>query len=155
MNSQFIHEGAGMLVQVSTAANGEKIIKIGLIVQIIFLALFLVTSVSFHVRLSRGGSAYSMQVPWKRHQMALYITSALVFVRSIFRFIEYALGSSGPLLQHEYWSYIFDACLMVLVMLVFNVIYPGEIGDLLRERKKGGDGMELLDEQSYETGHYP
>lgn len=44
---------------------------------------------------------------------------------------------------------------MVLVMLVFNVIYPGEIGDLLRERKKGGDGMELLDEQSYETGHCP
>ncbi|KAJ6111747.1 hypothetical protein N7523_007808 [Penicillium sp. IBT 18751x] len=147
--------GAGMLVQVSTAANGEKIIKIGLIVQIIFLALFLVTSVSFHIRLSRGGSAYSMQVPWKRHQMALYITSALVFVRSIFRFIEYALGGSGPLLQHEYWSYIFDACLMVIVMLVFNLIYPGEIGDLLRERKKGGDGIELLEEQRYESGNYP
>jgi SNF family Na+-dependent transporter len=144
-----------MLIQVKTAATGQNVIKIGLIVQIVFLALFLVTSVSFHIRLAKNGSAFVTRVPWRRHQMALYITSALVFVRSIFRFIEYELGTSGPLLQHEYWSYIFDAALMVIVMLVFNVIYPGEIGDLLRERKKADDGMELLDEQRYETGYYP
>lgn len=147
-----MNTGAGMLVQASTAANGEKIIKIGLIIQIIFLALFLVTSVSFHIRLSRNGSAYAAQVPWRKHQIALYITSALVFVRSIFRFIEYDLGSSGPLLQHEYWSYIFDACLMIIAMFVFNVVYPGEIGKLLQDRKKGDDGMELLDEGYV---HYP
>lgn len=147
-----MNTGAGMLVQASTAANGEKIIKIGLIIQIIFLALFLVTSVNFHIRLSRNGPAYAAQVPWKKHQIALYITSALVFVRSIFRFIEYDLGSSGPLLQHEYWSYIFDACLMIIVMFVFNVVYPGEIGKLLQDRKKGDDRMELLDEGYV---HYP
>lgn len=44
---------------------------------------------------------------------------------------------------------------MVVVMLVFNVIYPGEVGDLLRERKKADDGIELLDEQRFGTGNYP
>jgi hypothetical protein len=95
------------------------------------------------------GSRLERSVPWRRHQLVLYFTSILIFVRSIFRFAEYALGKDGELLQHEYWSYIFDACLMVLTMVAFNVVYPGEIGILIKKRKgrKGqGSSMELIEE---------
>lgn len=131
-----------MLVKAKTAENGEKIVKIGLIVQILFFALFIVVSILFHVRLSRNGARYAHTVHWRKHQVALYASSILVFVRSIFRFIEYQAGSKGPLLQHEYWTYIFDALLILLAMLVFNLAHPGEIGEVLRERRHKNEGKD-------------
>ncbi|KAJ5356623.1 hypothetical protein N7517_011232 [Penicillium concentricum] len=137
--------GAGMLVKASTAAKGGSVIKVGLIIQIIFFGLFIITSIIFHVKLVKNGSRVLQQhhVPWKKHQTVLYIGSLLIFVRSIFRYIEYNQGSSGALLQQEFWSYIFDAALMLLVMIAFNVVHPAEISRLMEERK-GEYGMELI-----------
>ncbi|OQE04213.1 hypothetical protein PENSOL_c001G00621 [Penicillium solitum] len=137
--------GAGMLVKASTAAKGGNVIKVGLIIQIVFFGVFIITSIIFHVKLEKNGSRVLQQrvVPWKKHQTVLYIGSLLIFVRSIFRYIEYNEGSSGTLLQHEFWSYIFDAALMLLVMAAFNVIHPAEISSLMKERK-GEYGMELI-----------
>ncbi|CAI7592830.1 unnamed protein product [Penicillium glandicola] len=137
--------GAGMLVKASTAAKGGDIIKVGLIIQIIFFGLFIVTSIIFHFKLEKHGSRVLQQnnIPWKKHQTVLYVGSLLIFVRSIFRYVEYNEGSSGTLLQHEFWSYIFDAALMLLAMIGFNMVHPAEISRLLEERK-GGHGMELI-----------
>lgn len=137
--------GASMLVRESTANLGEKVVKIGLIVQMVFLALFILVSIIFHIRLTRNGSRFEHVVPWRKHQVALYASSGLIFIRSIFRFIEYMAGSSGPLLQHEYWTYIFDALLVLLAMLVFNIAYPGEIGEVLKERKRKGQDDESME----------
>ncbi|KAG0161249.1 hypothetical protein PDIDSM_8783 [Penicillium digitatum] len=121
--------GAGMLVRASTAAKGGKMIKVGLIIQIVFFGIFIITSVIFHVKLGRNGSRVLQQqeVPWQKHQTVLNTSSLLIFVRSIFRYIEYNEGRSGALLQHELWSYMFDATLMLLVMAAFNVVHPAEI----------------------------
>ena len=134
-----------MLVKASTAEKGGNVIKVGLIIQIIFFGLFIITSIVFHVKLVKNGSRVlqQRQVPWKKHQIALYIGSLLIFVRSIFRYIEYNQGSSGTLLQHEFYSYVFDAALMLLVMVAFNVVHPAEISKLMEE-KKGGYRMELI-----------
>ena len=48
-------------------------------------------------------------------------------IRSIFRIIEYVMGKDGVLLQNEYYLYIFDAVLMFLVVLLFNVWHPSAI----------------------------
>ncbi|KAJ6184211.1 hypothetical protein N7519_005512 [Penicillium mononematosum] len=137
--------GAGMLVKASTAEKGGNVIKVGLIIQIIFFGLFIITSIVFHVKLVKNGSRVlqQRQVPWKKHQTALYIGSLLIFVRSIFRYIEYNQGISGTLLQHEFYSYVFDAALMLLVMVAFNVVHPAEISKLMEERK-GEYRMELI-----------
>ncbi|PYH91878.1 hypothetical protein BO71DRAFT_287640, partial [Aspergillus ellipticus CBS 707.79] len=50
---------------------------------------------------------------------------------SIFRLAEYTGGESSPLLQHEYYVYIFDAVLLFAVMVVFNIFYPSRINDAL------------------------
>lgn len=57
----------------------------------------------------------------------LYATSALILIRCIFRIIEYAMGSEGYLLAHEWPLYIFDALLMVATMAIFYVWYPSQI----------------------------
>lgn len=48
-------------------------------------------------------------------------------VRSLFRIIEYLQGFSGYLLSHEVYLYIFDAVLMLVVMVLFNVLHPSEV----------------------------
>jgi len=57
----------------------------------------------------------------------LYFASLFIMVRSIFRVAEYVQGDNGYLLQHEYWLYIFDAALMAMVMIAYNVVHPNEV----------------------------
>jgi hypothetical protein len=53
-------------------------------------------------------------------------------VRSIFRLAEYLQGNNGYLLHHEIFLYVFDALLMFITMVVFNIVHPQEVGRLLR-----------------------
>lgn len=86
-------------------------------------------------------------LPWKRHMYALYGASVLIMIRSIFRVIEYLQGNNGYLLKREVFLYIFDAVLMLLVMVVFNWIHPSEVTEATQRRKTEGansmDSMEL------------
>lgn len=51
----------------------------------------------------------------------------LIMVRSLFRAIEYLQGFDGYLLNHEVYLYIFDALLMFITMVLFNLVHPVEI----------------------------
>jgi hypothetical protein len=53
-------------------------------------------------------------------------------IRSVFRLAEYLQGNNGYLLHHEIYLYIFDAVLMFITMVTFNVVHPCEISQLLR-----------------------
>jgi hypothetical protein len=86
-------------------------------------------------------------LPWKRHLYALYGSSALILVRSLFRVIEYLQGNSGYLLKHEVFLYVFDAILMLAVMVLFNWIHPSEVTDAYEKRIAGGEG-EVFESQA-------
>ena len=151
---------------------GEKIIVVGLFLQLAFFGFFIVVAGLFHFRFVRANprskfesSAQSLNnasykaearandsprstqdeipqhatddanlLPWKRHMLALYVASALIMVRSVFRVVEYLQGNNGYLLRHEVYLYIFDALLMLAVMCLFNWIHPAEITDLYQKR---------------------
>jgi hypothetical protein len=85
-------------------------------------------------------------LPWKRHLYALYSSSALILVRSLFRVIEYLQGNGGYLLRHEVFLYVFDATLMLGVMVLFNWIHPSEVTEAYERRKGEGRGEELREE---------
>jgi len=113
---------------------GAKIIIVGLFVQLVFFGAFIVIAVSFHIKINREPTARSspnspgvVSVPWRKHIWVLYGASFLIMVRSLFRAIEYLEGNGGFLLKHEIYMYIFDAVLMLIVMVVFNVFHPAEI----------------------------
>ncbi|KAJ6015975.1 hypothetical protein N7540_010566 [Penicillium herquei] len=118
--------GAAMLAKSSTASKGLTIMKIGVLIQILFFALFIVTIILFHKRLVKNGSSSYHVVPWKKHVFAMYATGLLIFVRSIFRFAEF-VDSNGPLTEYEWVAYVFDAVLILAASIIMNVIHPADI----------------------------
>ena len=64
---------------------------------------------------------------WVTVLLALYVVSALILNRSIFRLVEYKGGFDGYLMTHEVFGYIFDALLMFVAMIVMNVYHPAVI----------------------------
>lgn len=136
--------GAGMLVKADSKSSqdlGQNIIIAGLIFQILIFGIFCVVSLSFHLRFSKVGAVdcYS-GLPWQSVVNMLYLTSALVMVRNVFRVIEYAMGQNGYLLANEWCVYVFDGALMFSAMLLFAVKYPSR----LFPGKRPGSGVELL-----------
>lgn len=142
--------GAGILAQ-GSQDTGNNVIIGGLIVQILFFGFFVICSIIFQARITSHPTAESVAdcVPWRKHLYALYATSILILIRSIFRVAEYVQGSDGYLLSTEVFIYVFDATLMFLVMLVFVIIHPSEINCLLgRGRKMTTKGGLKLNEVS-------
>lgn len=122
---------------------GQNIIVGGLVVQILFFGFFLVVAAVFHLRISKNPTAESRDVPWKRHINTLYAASILILIRSIFRVVEYQQGNDGYLLGHEVFLYIFDAILMLGVMVLFNVVHSSQISILLRRGNAIGQSSQL------------
>ncbi|PMD28783.1 RTA1-domain-containing protein [Hyaloscypha variabilis F] len=113
----------------SSMKTGEKIVVGGLFVQILFFGLFVVVALAFHYRMRKVPTVRvcSEPVPWERHLHALYVSSALIMVRSIFRVIEFLTGNTGYIFSHEWFMWLFDALLMMFVLILFVYIHPGEI----------------------------
>ncbi|KIH95296.1 RTA1 like protein [Sporothrix brasiliensis 5110] len=127
------YQAAGTLAALRT---GERIILAGLFVQLVFFGVFVAVAAVFHVRFlrrSRSSSSPSTSMAdtipggptvWQRQITALYVASALIFVRSVFRVIEYLMGNDGYILRHEVFLYVFDGLLMLAVMIVFLLAHP-------------------------------
>ncbi|KAJ5724331.1 hypothetical protein N7488_002366 [Penicillium malachiteum] len=145
--SFFIQSGGGAIMSGSKTASklklGEDVIIVGLIVQIIFFSFFVVVSVVFNKRMSQNPTAAAMgsSFNWARYMRVLYFASVLIMIRCLYRVIEYIQGSTGFLQSHEYFAYIFDACLMMFVMGVFVVFHPSQI---FADRHEKMDETELI-----------
>ncbi|ETI26437.1 hypothetical protein G647_03214 [Cladophialophora carrionii CBS 160.54] len=121
--------------------RGENIIIGGLVLQIIFFTFFIVVASVFHYRMHKRPSArvladITIASVWKKHLHVLYGGSWLIWIRSLFRLVEYAQGNDGYLISHEWFLYVFDAVLMLATMLLFAFVHPSELNALL----KGGRG---------------
>ena len=129
----------------SSVRLGQHIVVGGLVVQILFFGFFMIVAVAFNVRINKEPtSTLALQnIPWRRHIRTLYLTSSLILVRSIFRVIEYEQGNDGYLLGHEVFLYIFDAVLMLGVMILLNIVHPAEIYSLFRRARVSRLGSEL------------
>ncbi|KAJ1323927.1 RTA1 domain-containing protein [Microdochium nivale] len=144
--SFFLQAGGGGIQAAGTLelyTLGEKIIIVGLFVQITIFGFFLATAVTFHLRQRRCATVYGeagdfqtpshqahhreTTIPWARHLVVLYVVSGFIMVRSIFRVIEYLQGNGGYLISHEVFLYAFDAVLMAIVMAVFLVFYVDDL----------------------------
>jgi hypothetical protein len=146
-------QAAGTLEALHT---GEKLIIAGLFCQLFFFAFFIVVAGIFHYRLVNNkpfqkriqhqqlsSSIPLYDLPWKRHLYNLYLTSGLIMIRSIFRVIEYLQGNAGYLLSHEVFLYVFDAILMLTVMVMFNWVHPSEVTEAWHSRKRDSESQEL------------
>lgn len=120
---------AGIMATGKNPKVGEGIVIAGLMVQIIMFGLFAVCAILFQRRIARMPTpeSASTSTPWRKSMRMLYIVSALIMVRSLFRVIEYAMGNTGYPLRNEWTLYIFDTLLMFIVMVVYYLWYPSWI----------------------------
>ena len=115
------------MANLKTMTFGKHLIIVGLLLQIIFFGIFVVTGGIFHFRIARSPTPASTYNNWKPYMYTLYTASTLILIRSVFRVIEFSGGNDGVLLRDEVFLYLFDAVLMTGVMVVFNVVHPGMI----------------------------
>jgi hypothetical protein len=89
---------------------GENVIIGGLVVQILFFSCFVVTAGIFHAHLIRVLTGKSMQVYalWQRSLYSLYAGSVLIWIRCVFRLIEYAQGMQSVSLHKWLQTLIHD-----------------------------------------------
>ena len=138
----------------STEKMGSNIIVAGLICQIIFFGCFVMVAVLFHRRLLSQPPQKMLEedAPYKRHMIALYITSILIFLRSIVRVVEFIQGFQGYIAMHEPFLYVFDAAPMLVVVLLLNWVHPSEVKSWLRSGGKMSKNLLLEDYQPLSKG---
>ncbi|KAH7385731.1 putative RTA1 domain protein [Pyrenochaeta sp. MPI-SDFR-AT-0127] len=146
--SFLIQGGGGGVMSGGNESNmntGETMVIVGLWVQIAVFGLFVVVALLFQRKGRVHLQSLAEAVPWRKYMYSLYGMSVLILVRSAFRVIEYIQGNDGYLLRHEVFLYIFDAVLMFAVMVVMNVVHPGDIAIMLKEKEHGKTSHELRD----------
>ncbi|KAF8917121.1 RTA1 like protein-domain-containing protein [Mucidula mucida] len=115
--------GGGLMAQSGSEDLGKTVVMIGLAVQVVWFSSFVIVSTVFHLRMRRY-QVPSRQTRWTHLMYLLYIASALILIRSVFRIIEFSGGNDGVLMRNEVWLYVFDAALMTIVVVLFNVFHP-------------------------------
>ncbi|KAH8598859.1 RTA1 like protein-domain-containing protein [Bisporella sp. PMI_857] len=136
--------GGGMMVQASMASLGQKIILLGLFVQLAFFGFFLSVSLIFWKRMRSSPARFSVPVygkyTWMTLLHVLFAASAIIILRCVFRVIEFSQGNDGYLVTHEVFVYIFDALPMFIVQAMFHV-HAGDVFPVSFTARKlaGGD----------------
>ena len=139
----FVCQIMGSAAQASGDADGmEKGIHLvlgGLAFQLLAFLCFILMSALFHSRLHKSPSAISAKLPvdWRRYMWALYCVSGLVFIRSLYRFIEFAAGAGTIMVTGEVLMYIFDATLLFLVAVCLSIVHPGSLIMAVARLKSG------------------
>ena len=106
--------------------TGSNIVIGGLAVLVFYITLFMLSAALFHIRIIRNPTQLSSlsTKKWQKHLFILYATSFSIFVRSIYRLIEYGGGNSSTLMRSEWTLYVLDATLMWALLVVFAMWRP-------------------------------
>ncbi|KAF9766606.1 hypothetical protein IL306_000957 [Fusarium sp. DS 682] len=138
--------GGGLMAIADLSKMGEKIIVGGLFVQLFFFGCFILVSAVFQLRIRRNPTPKSLEprVRWQTYLATLYVTGVLIWVRSLFRVVEFIEGNDGHLMRSEVWVFVFDGMLMLLVLVWMNWFHPSEIGLLIRGEQSITNGLELI-----------
>ncbi|KAK2761753.1 hypothetical protein FQN54_001581 [Arachnomyces sp. PD_36] len=157
----FVMQGAGGGIMsggnLDSMKTGENIVVGGLFIQIAFFSCFITVATIFHSRLRKRPTERSLSrdVPWQKHLIVLYIASSLILIRSIFRVVEYIQGNNGYLLRKEIFLYIFDAVLMWGTMVIFNIVHPSQITEVLRNKMPDFSSGHSLEDVNSRHGFIP
>jgi hypothetical protein len=101
---------------------GSRVMLVGLALQLGFFSAF--TAVTVHVqREPRFGFAGARRV--RPLFAAIYATVALMFLRNIFRVVEFGLGYTGYLATHEVFFYCFDLAPILSCFVIFTLFHYG------------------------------
>ncbi|KAI1660550.1 hypothetical protein F4813DRAFT_400703 [Daldinia decipiens] len=140
----------------STQSLGNNLTIAALIIQLCLIAVFICLAGLFHRRCSRGNVQVKSVGILLR---TLYVSMALILVRCIYRLVEHtgntnidldnieALRNLSPILRYEIFFYIFEATLMVINSVLWNVWNPCRFLPKERRIYLSRDGTEVYGEE--------
>lgn len=113
---------------------GKALLKTALILQIALMLSFAALAAKFHLNCSRGGV---LNRKIKRCLIVLYISCALITVRTVYRTVEYFSAASlnsqsdiehiSPLLKQEWFFWFFETVFMYSNSTLLNVFHPMQV----------------------------
>lgn len=122
-----IGNGASRMANSSTSEHnrrlGGDLVKSALIIQAIMFFLFVMVAVSFHRKTRKAGV---LTKGIRTVLIVLYISSALITIRCIYRIVEFFEGWTGTLYTTESYFWVFEAAIMFLNTLMLNIWHPGQ-----------------------------
>jgi hypothetical protein len=141
--ASFVCQMAGTAMQSSGDPAGVKtgntVVIGGLAVQLVAFAVFVMSVGILHRRLVLVPTEVSrMHTTWLRYMWLLYAVSGLIIVRSIFRLAEFSEGANGQILKTEALLYVFDASMMLSVVVFMAILHPGILLRAVRKQTKQG-----------------
>lgn len=111
--------------------KGRAIMLAGIVFQLVAMIVFMALSVQFYRRRWRDFTK-----PQQRLAQGTLFASLCIIVRGIFRTAELGEGWKGFLFVHEVFTIDLDGFPIVLCMLVFNLVHPGNTLDAQEARSK-------------------
>ncbi|KAH9944345.1 RTA1 like protein [Epithele typhae] len=125
----------------SAVKTGSDIILVGLGIQIFSLTVFCTLMAEFvwrranerpyHKEVTRG---FPMDRNVKFLLAGITLSTFFIYVRSIYRIIEFAGGFNGKIAHTEWLFIVFDGVMITLGMFTLNVFHPGR---LLKKSEEG------------------
>lgn len=136
-----------------TQQIGRGMVIAALALQLLVVATFAYLAGAFHRRCAAAGTwPRAVHVPMG----TLYASMALILVRSLYRLLEYTTGNTGvhiheyadllalsPLLRYEAFFYVFEASLMLVNSVLWNVWNPGRFLPADAHRYLTPEGLEV------------
>ncbi|KAL7619981.1 hypothetical protein AAE478_010529 [Parahypoxylon ruwenzoriense] len=114
--------------------TGQSLLKAALILQLVVVTLFLALAATFQMRCRKNGINH---VKVNQSLLTLYISSAIILVRCIYRAVEFfdldTTDFSSPefdpstlsaIIRYEWFFYVFEATLMLCNSVLLNVRHP-------------------------------
>ncbi|KAJ2445877.1 hypothetical protein GGF42_005849 [Coemansia sp. RSA 2424] len=121
--------GGGMMTTYQHRETGKKIVLVGLILQLFFFTCFLATTFYVWTRSAYTvamSSRDSSSIAAKRKVLFTVVaTTVLLYLRSIYRIVEFADGYGGPIYSAEWAFYVFDTLLIFIAFIVYIVVPLG------------------------------
>jgi hypothetical protein len=145
--SQFIGASLPASGDPASIKNARIILLSGLITQVIALSLFIFTCWHVHTRIKKDPPEVILKassVRWQNQFRAIEVVTLLLIFRGAVRTVEYLQGSEGYVISHEAFIYACDAAPMFVVMVIFLLIYPGQLVRDTHRLKSNREGNNYL-----------
>ncbi|KAF2266624.1 RTA1 like protein [Lojkania enalia] len=132
----------------SEATIGTNVLIGGLAFQVATFTWFLSIVLRFwqHTKYHIRADA---PVGWSRVLQAIWVSSSLILVRSVYRVVEFALGIDGYPFEHEWIFYVFESLPMLPAIAIFCFIHPakylGSDGGLGKQTRVEEGEIELVE----------
>ncbi|KAH8900810.1 RTA1-domain-containing protein [Thozetella sp. PMI_491] len=122
----FCTQIGGSLVQVTGNLKimdiGDHVVLGGLVFQLVVMIVFMTLVWRYYRK-----TLEETPVPWRRYTAVLAVSVTMIWIRNLVRAIEFVQGFHGFISENEAMMYVFDATLMLLVLVLFVVLHPGRL----------------------------